>query len=135
MPCTIAAEARRILAEHLQANTSLQLPSNVTNRLATVQFTPETVTPSVPTPAKLSESSAALWALLGVFSAVIAEERYGLPQQDVTVDVHSATLFPLSALIARIDGKGVWDPEVKCRVGYLDHGYIGETYRSLASNM
>lgn len=136
MTCpTIAVEAHRILADRLQLNASLQLPSSVTNRLAAVIFTPNTVTPSVPTPAKLSESSAALWALLGVFSAVIAEQRYGLTEQNVTVDVHAATLFPLSALIARIDGKGVWDPEVKCRVSYLDHGHIRETYRGLASNM
>lgn len=76
---TIASEARHILAEHLQANASLHLPTSVADRLLAVTFLPDTGTPSAPTPAKLSESSAALWALLGVFLAVISEERYGLP--------------------------------------------------------
>src|ERR1700710_2078470 len=109
MPCpSIATEAHRILTDHLKNNPSLNLPLEITTRLPTARFTPDDVTPSIPTPAKLSESSAALWALLGTFSAVISEQRYGLTEQDVTVDVHSTTLFPMSALIARVDQKGIW---------------------------
>lgn len=136
MSCpTIASEAHNILTTHLKENTSLPLPPTIKTRLPSVTFTPSTVTPSIPTPAKLSESSSALWALLGVFSAEISEQRYGLDKQDVVVDVHSATLYPMSALIATVDGKGVWHPDVKERLLYLDLGKIREPYRGLASNM
>lgn len=132
---TIASSAHTILTTHLKDNPSLPLPPAIKTRLPSVTFTPSTVTPSIPTPAKLSESCSALWGLLGVFSAVISKERYGLAEQDVVVDVHGATLYPMSALIATVDGKGVWHPDVKEMVLYLDLGKIREPYRSLASNM
>ncbi|KAJ5109645.1 hypothetical protein N7532_002290 [Penicillium argentinense] len=124
----------KILQTNLASNPTLSLPETIKTRLPSVHFTPEDSTPSIPTPAKLSESSA-LWGLLGTFSAVIAEGRYSIPEQNVIVDVHSATLFPMSALLAKIEGKGVWDAEVKGRMLYLDLGGIREPYRSLASNI
>jgi hypothetical protein len=135
MAPTIAAEAHRILIHHLQENIQLNLPPSVSTRLDSVTFTPSSVTPSIPTPAKISESCSALWALLGAFSATISEQRYLLTKQEVTVDVHSATLYPMSALITTIDNKEIWEPSVKERVLYLDLGQIREPYRSLASNM
>lgn len=136
MPCpTIASEASRILKDALLGNQDLKLPEAIKSHIDSVKLTPEDATPSIPTPAKISESSTALWALLGLFSAVISEKRYNLPKQEVTVDIHSATLYTMSALVAQVNGKPVFHPEVLPRALYLDIGNIRQPYRSLASNV
>ncbi|OCK77889.1 CAIB/BAIF family enzyme [Lepidopterella palustris CBS 459.81] len=132
---SIATEARYILKTSLLQDKVLRIPQKITSRLSSVTFTPTDAPPIAPTPCKLSESAAALWALVGLFSAVISEERYGVPDQHVTVDVHTATLFPMSTFMFELDGKGIWHPEVKARMDFMDPGKFTEPYRGLATNI
>jgi hypothetical protein len=131
---TIGAEAYRILDVQLLGDAALNIPKEITSRLSCVTFTPN-APPIAPTPYKLSESAAALWALAGLFSAVISEERYGLQKQNVQIDVHTATLFPMSCFMLQIEGKGIWTQEVKGRMDKFDPGKFTEAWRGLATNM
>jgi len=134
-PLTIAAEAYRILDERLLHNEELHIPPEIAERLSSVKFGPSNVLPIVPTPCKISESSAALWALVGLFCANISEDRYGVVPQSVSVDLHQATLFPFSAFMFEIDGKGIWNPALRDRTKHMDLGNFMEPYRGLATNV
>ncbi|KAF2181175.1 CAIB/BAIF family enzyme [Zopfia rhizophila CBS 207.26] len=130
----IGDEAFKILDHLLLKNSALQIPPESCDRLSSIRFTPEAY-PIAPTPCKLSESALALWALVGVFSALISEERYNLPEQTITIDVHTATLFPMSCFMFELDGKGIWHPDVKTRMDHMDLGKFTEPYRGLATNI
>ena len=132
---TIAAEAQRILDERLLHNKGLKIPASVADRLSSVSFTPSDAPPIIPTPCKISESAAALWALVGLFSAKIYEDRYGSGPQKVDVDIHQITLFPFSAFLFEIDGKGISDISLKDRTRHMDLGNFTEPYRALATNV
>lgn len=132
---SIGTEARRILDTELLNNKSLGIPDGIVKRLSTTHFSPSDIHPVIPTPCKISESAAALWALVGLFAAKIYEDRYGEDPQDVHVDVLQATLFPSSAFLFEIDGKEIWDPSLMKRCEHMDLGSFMEPYRGLATNI
>ncbi|KAK5044467.1 hypothetical protein LTR84_010748 [Exophiala bonariae] len=132
---SVATEAYRILDTKLLHNKSLQIPASIVDRLSTVSFTPADTPPIIPTPCKISESASALWALVGLFSAKIYEDRYGAGSQKVEVDVHQVTLFPFSAFLLEIGGKGMWDISLRDRTRHMDLGNFMEPYRALATNV
>jgi crotonobetainyl-CoA:carnitine CoA-transferase CaiB-like acyl-CoA transferase len=132
---SMGSEARRILDTELLNNKSLGIPNSIIKRLSTTQFAPADALPVIPTPCKISESAAALWALVGLFAAKIHEDRYGADQQDVHVDLLQATLFPFSTFLFEINGKGIWDPSLMDRCDHMDLGRFMEPYRGLATNI
>lgn len=133
----ISVEAARILETRLLNDPALNVPRSIAERFSSVSFEPRDATPVIPTPCKISESAAALWALVGLFAAQIDEDRYGAGEgpRGVRVDVLQATLFPFSAFLFEIDGKGIWDPSVRDRTRHLDLGRFMEPYRGLATNI
>ncbi|PSN60390.1 CoA-transferase family III [Corynespora cassiicola Philippines] len=132
----IATEARRILLEKLIADPRLDLPESVIERAGHVRFVPENTHPFIPSLLKFSESSSALWALAGLFSDAIAQNRYGLPPQSVTLDVYSASMFLMSTYMFKAEnGASIWDPFLRDRLTHLDLGNLHESYRRAATNM
>lgn len=132
---SVAIEARRILDAELLNNKSLGIPQTIVDRLPSTTFSPADVLPVIPTPCKISESASALWALLGLFAAQIFEDRYGADRQDVHVDVLQTTLFPFSAFLFEVEGKGIWDPSLTERCDHMDLGRFIEPYRALVTNV
>ncbi|KAH7089680.1 CAIB/BAIF family enzyme [Paraphoma chrysanthemicola] len=132
---TIAEGAQRALEQHLLADSKLNLPSDVLAQKDRVKFTPDAETPFLPTSLQMTESSASLWALLGMLSNSIVERRYGATQENIEVNVYSATLFLMSAFLYRSGDKGIWDPYLNDRTAPFDHGKIRDRYRILATNI
>ncbi|KAH6714923.1 CAIB/BAIF family enzyme [Leptodontidium sp. MPI-SDFR-AT-0119] len=132
---SIGEESRRILQDHLLGVESLDLPPQVSERGNTVHFVPDGAYPFIPSLLKFSESSSSLFALVGLFANAIAEDRYGLPPQEIFVDVYSASLFLMSCFIFQSQGKPISDPYLSDRVAHMDLGGIRNAYRGPATNM
>ena len=131
--CSVPDEARRILMDCLLENSSLGIPSQVSEGASAVVFTPN-VKAFMPTPMKMTESVSALWACIGLFASAICQERYSASvPRSIEVDVYSATLMLMSLALFEIDGLG--EGEAEQRVAYIDKGRISETYRAMATNM
>lgn len=132
---SIPSEAKRILTTLLTKNANLEMPAAVTDYASSVTFTPE-VGSFLPTPLKMSESAAALWACIGLFANAICRERYnaGEPKR-IVVDVYSATLMLCSVFLFQVNGKPFVESQAAPRAVHLDRGHNRETYRSAVSNM
>jgi hypothetical protein len=129
----VSTGAVRILKDYLLEARGLKIPSIVKAGFANIVFSPA-VEPFMPTPMRMTESVSALWALIGLFSSAICQQRYGSSKPaKIEVDVHSATLMLMSLALFRIEG--VSHEEMAKRVEYLDKGRISETYRAMATNM
>ncbi|KAL4961125.1 CoA-transferase family III domain-containing protein [Aspergillus stella-maris] len=103
MTYSIQTEASRALHEHLLNDSSLNIPDSFKEAAKKVEFVGDK-DPFVPTPLKISESSAALNAYVATIANVISKERYGGEYRDVTVDTDVASLFLMSILLPRING-------------------------------
>ncbi|KAL2848873.1 CoA-transferase family III domain-containing protein [Aspergillus pseudoustus] len=135
-PATIAAEANRILHEHLLNDARLHHPTQLAKRGHDVQFTPADVHPFIPSLLKFSESSSALWALLGLYVDAIADHRYNSGHQSITVDVYSASMFLMSSYLFKAEsGESIWDPYLSDRAIHMDLGKIRDRYRGSATNI
>lgn len=135
MATSLGKEANRILHEHLLAVDALNLPKEVLDQKDMISFSPPDATPFLPTSLKTTESSAALFGLLALFSNVIVEDRYHITSQKIDVDVHSATLFLMSAFLFKSQGKPIWDSLLTDRAAPFDYGKIREQYRGRGTSM
>jgi hypothetical protein len=82
---SVQAEAQRILQDHILADTRLALPSIVAEACKRITFVGDSK-PFIPTPCKITESCAALSALVGSLASSVASLRYGIELQDVEIN-------------------------------------------------
>jgi len=134
---TLAEGAERALREQLLNCKNLGFPEEIVDAASKlkVTFTPEKESPFLPSALKLTESSSSLWALLGIFGHAICKNRYGVADDEVIVDLYSSSLFLMSAVLFRMEGKTVWDQHLMDRTKNMDLGQIWQPYRGLATNM
>jgi hypothetical protein len=85
MAYSIQAEAARVLEEHLLNNKALDIPASFREAAKKVKFVGDS-NPFIPTPLKITESSCALNALVGVIASAVSKDRYGIDHQEITVD-------------------------------------------------
>ncbi|KAL4734350.1 CoA-transferase family III domain-containing protein [Aspergillus similis] len=103
MAYSIQAEAVRVLEEHLLNNKTLDIPASFREAAKKVKFVGDS-TPFIPTPLKITESSSALNALLGVIASAVSKDRYGVDHQEITVDTDVASLFLMSIILPTVGG-------------------------------
>ncbi|KAI1152033.1 CoA-transferase family III domain-containing protein [Nemania diffusa] len=134
---TIQGEAARIFREVLLADTRLEIPDEVREAAERTSFDPSALSkPFLPAPVKCTESSAALWALLGTFGNAIASQRYGLAPQSCVVSSDVASLFLFSFLLLRVGGRPVSDPAVAARYAVYDlAAQMATPWRRLVTNV
>src|SRR6266536_142197 len=90
---SIQTESDRIFRNVLLNDDRLQLPNGVKDVAGHTTFDAGALSePFIPSPVKMTESSAALWALAATFANSICKERYGL-EQGVVVNSDAASLF------------------------------------------
>lgn len=132
---SLQEESARVFHEFLLNDTRLGLPAKVRELAKKTTFDAGTVSaPYIPAPLKITESSAALWALAATYANAIAHERYGI-EQSVTVNTDLASLFLVSGLIPRVDGKPLTDPDLAARYAVFDLGRIFERWRFNCTNV
>lgn len=138
-PYTIHREARRIFHDVLLQDARLGLPPEVGAAASRTTFATDTTIsrPFIPVPTKVTECSAALWALLATYANAVVTQRFGLPEdQNVVVDSDAATAFTFSFLLVRLDGKPlVGDPEVGARLRRVDSTQQAQPWRRLCTNV
>lgn len=83
---SVQAEATRILHERLLGDAQLALPQAFADAARKVRIVGDDPKPFVPTPCKITESAAALTALVAAAASAVAAERYGIGYQDVEVN-------------------------------------------------
>ncbi|KAI1428677.1 CoA-transferase family III domain-containing protein [Xylaria sp. FL1777] len=132
---TIQKEAARIFHSVLLTDERLEIPDEVRTLAERTSFDPSALSkPFLPAPVKCTESSAALWALLGTFGNAIAERRYGITQScAVSSDV--ASLFLFSFLLLRVGGKPIANPEIAARYSVYDLTAQMTPWRRLVTNV
>ncbi|KAI0536516.1 CoA-transferase family III domain-containing protein [Xylaria digitata] len=132
---TIQKEAARIFSSVLLTDSRLEIPDEVRRASKRTSFDPSALAgPFLPAPVKCTESSAALWALLGTFGNAIVERRYGITQSCV-VSSDVASLFLFSFLLLRVGGKPVSDPEIAARYSVYDLTAQMTPWRRLVTNV
>ncbi|KAL1619280.1 hypothetical protein SLS56_010170 [Neofusicoccum ribis] len=102
---SVQEESQRIFRERVLADASLGLPASFAAAAAKVRFVGDDPKPFVPTPCKITESAAALSALVAAAASAVAADRYGIDYQDVEVNTDLATLFLESVLLPTVGGK------------------------------
>ncbi|KAI8623161.1 CAIB/BAIF family enzyme [Xylariaceae sp. FL1651] len=134
-PYTIQNEAARIFRSVLLTDRRLEIPWEVNEAAQRTSFDASALSdPFLPAPVKCTESSAALWALLGTFGNAIAEQRYGVKQSCV-VSSDVASLFLFSFLLVQLGGKPITDPEVVARYSVYDLTSQMVPWRRLVTNV
>lgn len=83
---SVQEESQRIFRERVLADASLGLPASFAAAGAKVRFVGDDPAPFVPTPCKITESAAALSALVAAAASAVAADRYGIDYQDVEVN-------------------------------------------------
>ncbi|KAI1066848.1 hypothetical protein LB506_012165 [Fusarium annulatum] len=133
---SIRQEATRIFYEVLLQDDRLQIPTEVVSIAHRTSFSEtDTIdTPYLPVPYKFTESSAALWSLAATFGNFIVLDRFGI-KQCVRVNTDVASLFLMSAGLAKVDGKGLSDPSIASRYLKYDLGRSSDPYRRLCTNV
>ncbi|KAF9632919.1 CoA-transferase family III [Lasiodiplodia theobromae] len=101
---SVQAEATRILHERLLNDAQLALPQSFADAARKVRIVGDDPKPFIPTPCKMTESAAALTALVAAAASAVAAERYGIGYQDVEVNTDLSTLFLESVLLPTISG-------------------------------
>ncbi|TLD31407.1 hypothetical protein PspLS_01747 [Pyricularia sp. CBS 133598] len=135
VPYSIRQEADRIFRNTLLKDQRLGLPEKVATASERTSFDANAIdTVYLPVPWKFAETSAALWALAATYGNAIAKERFGV-DQDVVVNTDVASLFLLSALLARVNGKTFQDSDIGARVSKYDLGSSSDVYRRLCTNV
>ncbi|KAK9444183.1 caib baif family enzyme [Metarhizium brunneum] len=102
---SVQQESQRILEEQLLKNEQLSLPREFVEAAKRVKITGKDPKPFIPTPCKVTESAAALAALVAAEGSAISADRYGIGYQAAEVDTDLATLFLESIILPTINGK------------------------------
>lgn len=133
---SIVTEATRVLKEVLLQDPRLQLPDSFVKAAERVKFVGEDDQPFVLTPLKITESSAALNALVATAANVVAAERYGINYQDVEINTDLATLFLESVLLPTISGKlFIQNEKMLAELAKMDIHRMSKTVRRYATNV
>lgn len=98
-------EASRIFQDVLVSDPALNLLPSIKEAAKKVRFTGGDGRPFVPTPLKMTESSAVLNGLVSASASAVASDRYKIAHQDIEVDTDIATLFLESVALPTIDSK------------------------------
>ncbi|KAJ5678994.1 hypothetical protein N7462_007238 [Penicillium macrosclerotiorum] len=101
---SIQAESARILTDCLLDGKDIEFPSSFREAAKKVRFIGDSQ-PFIPTPLKITESSAALNALVASIASTISKDRYGIDYQDITVNTDVASLFLMSLILPTVNGK------------------------------
>ncbi|KAL4778859.1 CoA-transferase family III domain-containing protein [Aspergillus varians] len=118
-PYSVHTESARILAEHLLNSKDITLPESFKEAAKKVKFIGDDQ-PFIPTPLKITESSAALNALVAVAASAVSKDRYGIDYQDITVNTDVASLFLMSIILPTVNGSpAIQHPPI---VAELDRG-------------
>jgi hypothetical protein len=129
-------EASRILREQLVADPALDLPQSIKEAAQKVHFDGGDGRPFVPTPFKMTESSAALNGLVSAAASAVAADRYGIDHQDVEVNTDVATLFLESVSMPTIDGKPFTsNPQMRKELSKMDLHDQASPIRRYATNI
>ncbi|KAF4334674.1 acyl transferase carnitine dehydratase [Fusarium beomiforme] len=133
---SIFTESSRILNEVLLLDPKLQLPDSFIKAAEKLKFVGEDEKPFVLTPLKITESSAALNALVATAANVAAAERYGIDYQDVKVNIDLATLFLEAVLLPTIGGKSFIQHEKMVKeLAKMDIYQMAKPIRGKATNV
>jgi hypothetical protein len=129
-------EAARIFKEELIADPTLELPQSIKEAAQKVQFNGGDGRPFVPTPFKMTESSAVLNGLVSAAASAVASDRYGIAYQDIEVNTDIATLFLESVSLPTIDDKPFnADPQMKQELAAMDLHDQASPIRRYATNI
>ncbi|KAF5700033.1 CAIB BAIF family enzyme [Fusarium mundagurra] len=132
---TLQEESAHVFHEVLLNDARLALPAKVRELAKKTVFNSLAIpTPYIPVPLKVTESSAALWALAATYANAIVRERYAI-EQSATVNTDLASLFLVSGLVARVDGKPLTDADLAARYSAYDLGHIFERWRFNCTNV
>ncbi|KAF4952461.1 hypothetical protein FGADI_6695 [Fusarium gaditjirri] len=133
---SIFRESTRILNEVLLQDPRLGLPDSFVKAAKRVEFIGEDEQPFVLTPLKITESSAALNALVATAANVVAAERYRIDYQDVEINTDLATLFLESVLLPTIGGKHfMQNDKMLAELAKMDLHQMSKTIRLYATNI
>ncbi|RKK20227.1 hypothetical protein BFJ66_g8082 [Fusarium oxysporum f. sp. cepae] len=133
---SIFTEATRILNEVLLKDPRLQLPDSFVKAAERVKFVGEDDQPFVLTPLKITESSAALNALVATAANVVTAERYGINYQNVEINTDLATLFLESVLLPTIGGKHfMQNNKMLAELAKMDIHQMSKPVRRYATNV
>ncbi|KAL4983185.1 CoA-transferase family III domain-containing protein [Aspergillus falconensis] len=103
MAYSIQAEAARVLEEHLLNNKALDITASFREAAKKVKFIGDSA-PFIPTPLKITESSSALNAFVGIIASAVSKDRYGLDYQEITINTDVASLFLMSIILPAVAG-------------------------------
>lgn len=135
---SVSQEATKIL-DGLFKDKRLQLSEEVIEQISKVKHTSHfgTTKPILPSPLKITESSVALWSIVGGLSSAIITDRYGKGnEQNVSVDIERATTNLVSFLLLQVDGKPMSDPSVFPKLFMYDiKNNFKDRYRKYATNI
>ncbi|KAK6859213.1 hypothetical protein PG995_005066 [Apiospora arundinis] len=148
----IQQEASRIFHDVLLPDARLGLPPEVHAAASRVSFATGTTIarPFIPVPTKVTECSAALWALLATYANTIITQRVNngnnnnngnlgavSDYQNVVVDSDAATAFTFSFLLLKLNGKqALADPTVVAtRLVPRDATHMYQSWRRLCTNL
>jgi crotonobetainyl-CoA:carnitine CoA-transferase CaiB-like acyl-CoA transferase len=133
---SISIEATRILNQVLIQDPRLQLPESFVKAAEKVKFVGEDDQPFILTPLKITESSAALNALVATAANVVVAERYGINYQNVEINTDLATLFLESVLLPTIGGKHfMQSSKMLAELAKMDHYQMSKPIRRYATNV
>jgi hypothetical protein len=133
----INEESSRILRNVLVTDPGLDIFPSIKEAARKVQFTGGgDGKPFVPTPLKMTESSAVLNGLVSAAASAVAADRYGIEYQDVEVNTDLATLFLESVALPTIDGKSFnANPHMQKELGSMDLHDQASPIRRYATNI
>ncbi|KAF5684086.1 acyl-CoA transferase carnitine dehydratase [Fusarium denticulatum] len=133
---SISTEATRILNKVLLQDPRLHLPDSFVKAAEKVKFVGEDDQPFILTPLKITESSAALNALVATAANVVAAERYGINYQNVEINTDLATLFLESVLLPTIGGKHfMQSSKMLAELAKMDLHQMSKPIRRYATNV
>jgi hypothetical protein len=114
-------ESSRIFRDVLVADPALDLLPSIKNAAQHVTFIGGDGRPFLPTPLKMTESSAVLNALVAASASAAAAERYGIDRQDIEINTDVATLFLESVALPTINGEPFnSDPQLQKELAKMD---------------
>lgn len=132
----INEESSRILHDVLIQDPGLNILTAIKEAAQNVDFVGGDGKPFVPTPMKMTESSAALNALVAASASAVAADRYGIKHQDIEVNTDIATLFLESVALPTIDGKSFnTNAEMKAELAKMDLHDQQSAIRRYATNI
>lgn len=132
----INEESSRILHDVLIPDPGLNILPAIKEAAQNIDLVGGDGKPFVPTPMKMTESSAALNALVAASASAVAADRYGIDYQDIEVNTDIATLFLESVALPTIDGKPFSaNTEMKAELAKMDLHDQQSAIRRYATNI